>query len=408
MSVIAGIFSILILFYIALRYFGRRAAIFALILLALSPQHIFYSQMVRSYIFVLLSTSLSLFGLLVLNEDGESKWNMSIGAGTYAAGSIASIYFHSTMFLWPIIATTAAMTGFMRRFSQHRPRIVRLVVANGLVFFCTLWWLIITAAQLSAANRNINWIPPLTLSEYRLILSRAITLTRYPEGWERITILIVMGFAAAGAWLTRRKPAAQLLARVFIFSIIGFGVVGTIKPIVLDRTVFWMTGMTAVLVAAGLSAVSARVAAVCGTALISLLLLNLAHSRPKFEYQNWRGALTAVAADPAGVLVVRGEAMGIATGLACETELLVQQRCPFPMVVVADTNSSMNPWAIGLLRQSVIAPAVLRHAASAGSHYYLLEATGGVALGAIVPASAPLNRFGDLRLYGPVGMGSGH
>ncbi len=74
LAVLFGVLCIPVLYALVHRMFGRRPALFAALLLALSPQHVWYSQEVRTYAFSMLLSLCSFYCLLRAVEGGGRRW----------------------------------------------------------------------------------------------------------------------------------------------------------------------------------------------------------------------------------------------------------------------------------------------------------------------------------------------
>ena len=74
LAVLFGVLCIPVLYALVHRMFGRRPALFAALLLALSPQHVWYSQEVRTYALSMLLSLCSFYCLLRAVEGGGRRW----------------------------------------------------------------------------------------------------------------------------------------------------------------------------------------------------------------------------------------------------------------------------------------------------------------------------------------------
>jgi hypothetical protein len=93
-SVIAGIISIFLIYYLGKELFGRRAGLISAFILAISPFHIYYSQEFRMYTFVSLFTILTVFFLKKFIQNGKCSFLLG-----YVIFHTLNIYFHITTIL---------------------------------------------------------------------------------------------------------------------------------------------------------------------------------------------------------------------------------------------------------------------------------------------------------------------
>jgi len=101
-SLLAGALSLPVLYRLGIRIVGRRAALVATGLTALSPFMIYYSTEARAYGVMMLLVMLSTLAMLLAVETRQARWWVA-----YAVGSCAAVYTHLTcvfvlgaQFLW--------------------------------------------------------------------------------------------------------------------------------------------------------------------------------------------------------------------------------------------------------------------------------------------------------------------
>ena len=93
-SVIAGIISVLLIYYLGKELFGRRVGLISAFILAISPFHIYYSQEFRMYSFISLFTILTVFFLRRFTQSGKLRFLLG-----YVIFHSLNIYFHITTVL---------------------------------------------------------------------------------------------------------------------------------------------------------------------------------------------------------------------------------------------------------------------------------------------------------------------
>lgn len=89
LSVLAGVLTIPAFYLMGKELFDERVSLIAVLFLAISPFHIYYSQMVRSYTLFTLFTVLSFYCLLRAADENKGGW-----WELYAVCALASLYTH--------------------------------------------------------------------------------------------------------------------------------------------------------------------------------------------------------------------------------------------------------------------------------------------------------------------------
>ena len=90
-SLLAGALSIPVIYLLGRRTVGRRAALVATALTALSPFMIYYSAEARPYALMMLLVMVSTLAMLAAVDDGRARWWV-----LYAVASCAAVYAHYT------------------------------------------------------------------------------------------------------------------------------------------------------------------------------------------------------------------------------------------------------------------------------------------------------------------------
>lgn len=90
-SLVAGAVSIPVIYLLGLRTVGRRAALVAAAITALSPFMVYYSAEARPYALMMLLVMLSTLAMLAAVDEGRTRWWV-----LYAVASCAAIYTHYT------------------------------------------------------------------------------------------------------------------------------------------------------------------------------------------------------------------------------------------------------------------------------------------------------------------------
>lgn len=418
LSLLAGLCSIAVIARCSWLVAGRRAAFIAALLLALSSHHVFYSTNLRAYIFALLAFSISLLGVLRMAEVGASARSRWRGAILYAAGATGAIYFHTTMLLWPAAASLVLAFLAGRDLREWR----YLTLANVAIAAASSWWLMITYLQLAGGTPTVAWIQPVgplylvslfrqsiflvqsntgifKLASYAIVALVLVSLLVPPQaekpapsdprpaGVDRLPALLADSIA--------RNPAL-LIAALLGAAICVFTLANMIVPIALSRTMFWMSGMSAVLVASGISRIRlARFRLPLLAGLACLLFADLGKARDGFIVEDWPGAIRAV---PAGGAIFLSDR---------NTAVVAQQVCrnmgPDCRVhfFVVETKAPGPSW--GQNYQGMIVKLPRGAKVPLEGQAYLIDSISGEAgKNFDLPDEVPMRKFGWLKLLGPV------
>lgn len=111
-SVIAGIISVLLIYYLGKILFSRKVGLISAFILAISPFHIYYSQEFRMYSFISLFTILTVFFLKRFTQSGKRHFLLG-----YVITHTLNIYFHITTVL--ILLAEIIFFLFYRKKYQH-------------------------------------------------------------------------------------------------------------------------------------------------------------------------------------------------------------------------------------------------------------------------------------------------
>jgi hypothetical protein len=353
-SVAGGLLAIIVTYYGIGQNYSKRAGLIAALMLALSAQQLNFSLMVRSYIFLYLAVSISFFGLLAIVRSLD-KPNLK-GWVAYVGGAIAGVYLHTTACIWPI-AATLSLIAVDRRF---RPLVGRrwleLVLADALVVAGASWWLYITYLQLRGPNGNISWIVWPGMRETASYFFSTVLLSRDTTGWAKIIPMGVAMFAIVGVVRTSKSPVTRMTIACPIVAVLLFILLSLKQPVIMDRTILWVSIFPLTLAAVGLDSIRNRWFFGATTAAMLLSLgVNLANSSQNLKIENWSDAVRAISRDPRAVLVVDGESMGVSANIACAVDL-GSGRCPFPVVTVQRSDDVLDPWAFGYAGKTDASP----------------------------------------------------
>jgi uncharacterized membrane protein len=339
--------QIILLARFAHRTYGGLAAALAILLLALSPSDVFLTGDIRAYGLAKLAITVSFIGLVkALNEE-----DARIGGWlTYAGGAAIAIYTHTTMLLWPAVATLAVLAEAAISRDIPRGKLARLMIANLAVALLSVWELLLVIAQLRVHTANIAWIQPLSLEDFR----DEITLQLLMQS--TASSILMLGLMIFGIARTFRNRTTRLALFAAVAGMIAFKAADQLHPVISDYTLHWAASFTVLLAAAALAArrvspsrIGARIYWIGGAAVLTLVtaigLVDFEGDDWLPQPQDWGYTVRIVAQTPGAALLASHESVGLVVEQACKLEFH-QSGCPFPLVVMANP-SQADSWSFG-------------------------------------------------------------
>ena len=200
-SVFASVLTIAILFQLGSRLFGRRAGLVAAVLLALSPQHVDYSQEARMYT---LLTALCLGAALCLWQalaaPGRKAWKAWLGYLLLMSGAIHTHYFGWLFWSAAVACVVLAARG--------RKLVGALAVQAAAALTFVPWTLYanVTTRTGPSSGQGLNGLDTTVLAR---ILAGTFNLagTSGPAYWIIVGAVVTGGLAGVGLWLVARRRA---------------------------------------------------------------------------------------------------------------------------------------------------------------------------------------------------------
>ena len=369
-SILASLVAMVVFYAGMARSYGARAAAIAALLLATSGQQLYFSHQVRAYIFLYLAVVISFFGLMRVAGPTGDGGRVRTGWLAYAGGAVVAFYLHTTAILWPAAASLALIT-LDRRFRPGGREWRALLLAHLAIAAGGAWWLGMTWLQLRSPNGNIGWMQGLGLKKAALVFVATMLQSRQIGPWQALGPLLIAGLAALGVVRTWPDGRTRLTVLLFLWSTALFLLIDLKQAILLDRTLFWLSIFPLVMAAAGLASIrSRRRFWLTAVALLVSQSVNLALLVPRLEKEDWRTAIVSAAADPRAVMLVDGEAMNVAAGMACAVEFGVAP-CPFPVVTLLAGTRQLDGWGQGYGTPAPVSPdGRLRMASDARVYLY--------------------------------------
>ncbi|MDE2301003.1 MAG: hypothetical protein KGK11_00405 [Sphingomonadales bacterium] len=345
LPILGGAIELALLAAISRRCFGWTAAIACVSIAGISAQTLYYSEFLRSYIFVTDAVLVSLLGLLIVL--GGRKRRLS-GLALYAAGAVAAGYLHTTLLLWPFIATAAAVCACRNALAANGFRLLRdLAAADGAILLCLSWWVVISLRQIGANSENIDWIAPRSLVEFSMMVAESAFAVSVTSVADFACLAVVLAVFSVSVIKGRHAPAVRLLFAILALGLGTFKLADLVHPITTPATLFWLSVFPLILIPSLLAAGnSGRWRWLAIAAVVVALAANLFHTGNSFEWEKWDKAFDTMVETPGSTLLVEQEAMGVVAGKACRFHFR-SLHCPIPVLTLVSTATG-NRWAHGL------------------------------------------------------------
>lgn len=237
MSAVAGIVTIYVCYLLVKRYFSRQGASIVLLLLALAPFLIRYSQEARMYGLLGLFTISATYVLLrYLEKRNDNRWLIA-----YAVLMAAGLYTHYFTALvvaahWLYVMTLE--TPWQWRFGKSFWLSWRWILTNFGIVVLWLPWLPSFYGQFTR-GQGISWIPKTTERTFTNSIWQNLTFTdggQLPLLIYWIIPLAIFAGLSYVAWrLRRRNPQIKMLYFYTFVPILLTIAVSIVKPVYQDR-----------------------------------------------------------------------------------------------------------------------------------------------------------------------------
>lgn len=316
-AAIAGVLTVPLFGVLAGRLLDGRSARLAVLLLAINPFHVWYSQEGRGYALLMLFGVLASLAVLDFAAGRLRRRHVTAFVAAVSACVLSNL---SGLFLW---AALAASMAFIDRPRQGRERLL-VALAFGAVLLVTMPWLL-QAAGIWAVDRVVpgaatgdalrgetTFSPasvPYTLLSffYGYSLGPSLAELHRPDRWELIRrslpLLAVAGLAVGAALVgglgrrpdrVRARLLAWILVPVVILVVLAMRNVKPWNP----RYVSVVLPFVLLLAARGLVRLPRAVGAVSATVLLALTVWSLgaARSDPRYAREDVREAVRVVSA----------------------------------------------------------------------------------------------------------------
>ncbi|WP_425228651.1 glycosyltransferase family 39 protein [Sphingomonas sp.] len=346
MSVLFGCIGVAAVYLLGRRAGGARAGLLSALLVALSAQHVMYSQQVRGYVLGHAAAVAAILAVVVfLAPDApQRRGRLLLG---YAAACTVALYAHTTFFLLPAVLNAYVLPLLaMRR--QWRAA-GAWIAANAAVLLLWAWWAHLTLVQ-AGTRRTIGWIGPPSLPyAVRMTMESYLPWQLGPVQFAVALVMVAAAGTAARRW--RRRAELLLLPFLAIATPALLFVLSQRVPMFLDRTVYWSSAPFLVTVAAGLAGLRPRPLMIAGVA--AAVLATAAGWLvwyPTREIEPWRAIVASIERQAPGAAV-------LVSGKQPALDLLRYCRAPrCSLSIVGLPSAQADAWASGFAVPGMISP----------------------------------------------------
>ena len=296
-SVLCSSGCVFVVVRLGARLFGRAVGLYAALLVALSPFHLYYAQEVRFYSLVAFMATLHV--LCFVNLLGEDPLPSAVSRqpsrwawwGFVATGTASLLTFYMSGLL--LMAESVCVLIFWKRI--QRKRVLGAFAAAALL---PAAWLPAVVWQIRHSHGSIRWIPNRSTWKFLSSACYAFTAGRNPTWLDAVVAVVLV----AGALMTlihiarRRERGPWALWCWFLVPLVAALVISLRRPLYEPRYLMMLLPAFFLLAAAGicrvrLQAVRWPLAVVVGVALI--IADARYYQQNKFD-ERWRDAVAYV------------------------------------------------------------------------------------------------------------------
>jgi uncharacterized membrane protein len=346
-TIMASLCAVALLFFLTRRVYGRNAGIIAAGLAGLSGRNLYFAELARSYIFVLCAVLVAAYALLVISAPDATRSAHRRALVAYVVTVTAAIHLHTTMILFPAFAFAAVIVADPVRYRASPRLLIPLVVANCAALVTSGWAIRAAMLQIVYSRDNIaaiGLVDPARIARYSLKTLFFVIGTEWlPSLLALALAFLVIRFAVTD----RQRQQTRLLAALAGISLLGLAIIGTVVPVFVPRTIFWISGIMTVLSAGALANIpSPRLRWSVLAMVIVALAIDMVRLRWTIEDEDWNTPVRVMTEHPDALLLVQGEAMALLAESVCQRKLATP--CPYTIVAVTIAGDPHDSWGTGL------------------------------------------------------------
>ncbi len=236
-SAFLGALTAVMIFALGRELFSLFIGLVSSILLAFSPEEIYFSQQARMYPLLVLLVVSSTYVLFLAARRSTNSWLYFL----YASISIAGLYTH-----YEYVFCLAAQTAYLWiGSSQGRQNRSRWLTTQLIITAAFVPWILISVAQKTTSPEILAWVngsltANLVLTEIATKIARLISVPELPLGWLSAVITLVLLIVGVVA-LASDRAKLFLLSSWIAFPIAGILVMDTfLGTRAISITRYWM------------------------------------------------------------------------------------------------------------------------------------------------------------------------
>ena len=296
-SLAVGVVSVPLMFVVGRRLFGRRVGIFAALILAVAPFHVYYSQEARMYALVTLLALASTYFFLALLEGQRSRSATWIHWVAYVMVTSLAMYTQ-----YYAASIPAAQTLFLLiRFRRHKGTLPRWIGAQVALLIAYVPWLLYAGPKLVAYVGNklvkegdVPLEPWIYVQRHLVAFSVGhVSQSRSFLSWLAVLVVGLALLGAIACFAARRQrergawsgTEAALFAGVYLFVPLSLGYVVNVRyPFTspaIERLFLFSAPALYLLVAVGILWLQARLRVASAIAVFFVLVVN---TPPLFDF----------------------------------------------------------------------------------------------------------------------------
>lgn len=291
LSVLFGVATIFIIYKISKKLFNQQVAIFAALFMATAPFHIYYSQEIRMYA---IATFFALLSMYYFVRDKR------IG---YVLSTTALIYTH-------YMGGFLILAQMVYLFFHKKGEILNYLKYLGFIFLLYIPWAPRLLNQLENGFSANQYLPgwanflsldpslaiPLTFLKFSIGRINFDNLSLY--SFFAAVVLAFFGYLTTLGLLKNKTKEVKLLLFWLLIPIFLAWLISFLIPINQPFRLLFCLPAFYILLAIGIETLSSRIRpwrlAVAGVLLVNFLSAGIYFTNPKFQREDWRGAVSFI------------------------------------------------------------------------------------------------------------------
>jgi uncharacterized membrane protein len=216
-SALFGALTAVMIFALGRELFSSFVGLVASMLLAFSPEEIYFSQQARMYSLLALLVVSSTYLIVRAARQSNNNWIYFL----YATISIAGLYTH-----YEYVFCLAAQTAYVWIASPlGRQNKSRWLITQFIIAAAFLPWILISVAQKKSSPEILAWVSgsltaDLVLKEIVTEIARVISVPELPFGWLSVLVTFVLLFLGVISLSATRGKLLLLLSWI-VFPVAG-------------------------------------------------------------------------------------------------------------------------------------------------------------------------------------------